>query len=227
MANYLIPIPSIKKWEGGLSKHAADNASANAVPDGSGYHTNKGITWATFIAMQSIVGYTATPELFYEMPESIWSGIFKKGYWDKVLGDTMRSQAVANLAAQIAWGSGAHRAGTSVQTVCNTLANGRGPSPTLVVDGAVGPKTLAQVNALTELDEMAFFNALYYHRLNYLKSLDDWAVFGNGWLNRYSEIYTFNVALISPSASSAGAAALVLLLTAAASIAAITYANNA
>ena len=45
MADYRLIIPFIKSKEGGLSKETSDTASADKVPDGSGYHTNKGITW--------------------------------------------------------------------------------------------------------------------------------------------------------------------------------------
>jgi hypothetical protein len=38
----------ILKWEGGLSKHPRDSAARHPLPDGSGYHTNKGITWRVF-----------------------------------------------------------------------------------------------------------------------------------------------------------------------------------
>jgi hypothetical protein len=39
----------ILKWEGGLSKHPRDSAARHPLPDGSGYHTNKGITWRVFV----------------------------------------------------------------------------------------------------------------------------------------------------------------------------------
>ena len=45
----------ILKWEGGLSKHPRDSAARHPLPDGSGYHTNKGITWRVF---RSIYGNT-------------------------------------------------------------------------------------------------------------------------------------------------------------------------
>jgi hypothetical protein len=67
MANYLLFVPVLKKYEGGLSKAKTDTASKNPVPDGSGYHTNKGITWSTFKAMAQTIDYTATPTLFYQM----------------------------------------------------------------------------------------------------------------------------------------------------------------
>jgi hypothetical protein len=55
----------IKKWEGGLSKDSRDQAAKDPVPDGSGYHTNIGITWqkaailqprSCFIKCQKIFG---------------------------------------------------------------------------------------------------------------------------------------------------------------------------
>ena len=46
----------ILKWEGGLSKHPRDSAARHPVPDGSGHHTNKGIT---FRLWASVHGSTA------------------------------------------------------------------------------------------------------------------------------------------------------------------------
>jgi hypothetical protein len=71
MADFTRIIPIIKQWEGGKSKAKTDRASAFPVPDGSGYHTNKGVTWETFLGSAKKVGYSPTIENFYKMPDSI------------------------------------------------------------------------------------------------------------------------------------------------------------
>jgi len=38
----------ILKWEGGLSKPPRDSAAPHPVPDCSGFHTNKGVTFRVF-----------------------------------------------------------------------------------------------------------------------------------------------------------------------------------
>ena len=103
MADYKIVVPHILKSEGGLSKNPNDNASAYPVPDGSGYHTNKGVTWLTFVNLAPKIGYAVSPKLFYEMPSDLWGQIFKQGYWNQFLGDTISAQAVANMFADGFW----------------------------------------------------------------------------------------------------------------------------
>jgi lysozyme family protein len=99
MANFnQVNLKYIKRWEGGLSKDPKDKASAFPVPDGSGHHTNKGVTWATFTGLASEVGYKATPQLFYNMPDNIWLAIYKIGYWNPVQGDKINSQGIAEAA---------------------------------------------------------------------------------------------------------------------------------
>jgi len=116
MANYRLIIPHILQSEGGLSKNPNDNASAYPVPDGSGYHTNKGVTWKTFVDLASKIGYTATPKLFYAMPSDIWGKIYKLGYWDQFRGDTIQAQAVANMFADGFWIGGGAKQVKAVQT---------------------------------------------------------------------------------------------------------------
>src|ERR1700690_3252638 len=103
MADYTKIIPLILEVEGGLSKSKADAASADPVPDGSGYHTNKGITWTTFKQAAPACGFIASPELFYSMPEYVWNAIFKNLYWDKISGDKINSQAIADTLVDWAW----------------------------------------------------------------------------------------------------------------------------
>jgi hypothetical protein len=71
----------ILKWEGGLSKHPRDSAARHPVPDGSGYHTNKGITWRVF---RSIYGSSQDAVVrFYRMTHDDFRGIYKL-YWNGV-----------------------------------------------------------------------------------------------------------------------------------------------
>ncbi len=84
MANYKNIIPFIQQQEGGLSKAITDTASAHPVPDGSGYHTNKGITWQTW---SGVFGTGADSiQRFYNMSEEDWETIYKKYYWDSING---------------------------------------------------------------------------------------------------------------------------------------------
>lgn len=184
----------ILKWEGGLSKRLDDKYAQWPVPDGSGYHTNKGVTWVTFKEMAARVGYQATPKLFYEMPVKIWLGIYKIGFWDPMKGDHVNSQAIAEFLADFAYHSGVGGATIQLQQYLNK--NGY----SLKVDGGFGPKTL---NALNELikkaGEKKVFEGIYNERWAFLKSLSA-AKANPGWFNRMADFYSYANDIIGKSA---------------------------
>lgn len=110
MANYKIPIPYIKKSEGGLSRALTDTASKNPSPyiyaGQTGWHTNKGITYTTFASLSTKLGYENNANNFLTMPDWIWEKIYKSAYWDPMAGDLYKSQAIANAVVDFAWASG-------------------------------------------------------------------------------------------------------------------------
>lgn len=143
MADHGHIIPFIRKWEGGKSRAATDLASRQRLPaELDGVHTNKGVTWTTFLAAAGACGYEPTAKLFLKMPDEIWERIWKREYWDAVRGDEIQSQAAADAVAWWRWMSGAE--GTRrVQRVLNA-----GFGAKLTADGVVGPMTLAAINAV-------------------------------------------------------------------------------
>lgn len=188
MADFKKAIPIVIRSEGGLSKDPTDRAAANPVPDGSGYHTNKGITWATFVGSAKKVGYTATPALFYQMPKNIWEGILKLMFWDTFKGDQLKSDSVAILLADWAFGSG-YYAVSNLQQVLN-----RAPFyKKLSEDGVMGPVTL---NATNSVNQSKLFELLQAERIDYIKQVikakpSDQKYY-NGWMD--DALYTYQQA---------------------------------
>jgi lysozyme family protein len=191
MANFQKQIPLIKVAEGGLSKDPTDYAAHWPVPDGSGYHTNKGVTWQTFSTMATKLGYVATPALFYQMPDDIWLKIYKVGYWDMVQGDKIDSQAVAGLLVEIAWGSGPGEAGRMTQVVLRNRGHNISIYP------SVGPLTLLGINDEIKKDEKGFYQALFNERMRILETLPDWPGHGEGWTIRMNKIFSSGIEWIS------------------------------
>lgn len=182
MADYKVPIPFIRKVEGGLSKAQTDSARFDPVPDGSGYHTNKGITWGTFKTLAPVIGYSATPKLFYEMPDWLWEKIFKVGYWDQVGGDYIKSQAIANTLADYAWGTGPGTAARRIQKLV-------GVKP----DGRIGP---ASIKAINKRKEKELFEALVLDKKNFYLTLPGQQANYKSWSNRLKQEEEFNSKLI-------------------------------
>ncbi len=182
MADYTKIIPLILQVEGGLSKSKADAASANPVPDGSDYHTNKGITWTTFNSCAAKCGFLATPELFYQMPSYVWNAIFKQMYWDVIMGDKINSQAVADSLVDWAWTSGPHTAVRKIQEFVKVQD-----------DGVMGFITLKAINDETanKLEEKAFNDSFSDYKLKWYLSLPHQEANYQGWQNRLTQIHNF------------------------------------
>lgn len=123
MAHNVTPLVIwIKSWEGGFSDD----------PDDKGGPTNNGITLATF---RSVYGRNKTVDDLKRMTDTQWEHIFRTKFWDRWQADRIVDINVAFFLVQWVWGSGVH--GIKIpQRILGTD-----------VDGVVGPKTLAAVNA--------------------------------------------------------------------------------
>lgn len=189
MANInAVNLDYIKRWEGGLSKLRGDQAAKDPVPDGSGYHTNKGVTWSTFKGLASKIGYVATPKLFYEMPFNIWLSIYKIGFWNPMNADNINNQIIAELLADWAWGSGPGIAAR--QTQLYLISKGY----KIAADGAFGPVSTKALNDLIKKQgAQKTYEEIFKYRVNWIKRLGSnpaYSEFLNGWLNRLSDFYT-------------------------------------
>ena len=175
MANYQNMIPFILKWEGGLSKNPNDFYAKYPV-DASGNHTNKGIAWKVFSAVYG-TGADAKKK-WYAMTPQDWSLFYKKLYWDKIQGDAIKSQRIADALVNWAWGSGISIPSKAIQRIVGVTA-----------DGSIGPKT---VKAINEGNEAQIFAKLQKANLDFFDSLTKqpkYAMFKKGWDNRLNDLY--------------------------------------
>lgn len=160
MANPKILQPFLLSWEGGYVNNPKDPGGA----------TNKGVTIATF---RSYYGKDKTVQDLKNITDEQWLHIFKVGYWDKWKADQIKSQSIANLCVDWVYNSGKHGI-TNVQKLLG-----------VTVDGIVGPKTLAALNAQ---DPQTFFKKLHAQREIFYRSLSTFKTFGTGWLRRNNSI---------------------------------------
>ena len=187
MADFKHLIPFILKAEGGLSKNTADTASKNPVPDGSGYHTNKGLTWTVFSGVFGI-GEDSVKR-FYTMNEDDWGTIFKKLYWDQTLGDQITSQRIADIICDWVWGSGKHYPEVDVQDI---LIHTFGAH--ITADGNFGPHTIEAINSV---DEQKLWDAIVEKRFWYLDQIvlahPSQGIWLKGWKNRMNNLIAFEM----------------------------------
>lgn len=161
-------IPFILRWEGGFVND----------PDDLGGATNKGITIGTFEAYCRKKGYPKpTVERLKNISDDDWYEIFKTMYWDRWLGDEIKSQPVANILIDWVWASGVHGI-KRPQTILG-----------VVPDGIVGAKTIAALNAAYP---ERLFEAIKADRTKFIdeicKARPKNEKYRKGWMNRINAI---------------------------------------
>lgn len=157
-AKFQVAIEEVLRNEGGYVNHPSD----------PGGETNFGITKRTYphLDIRNLTVQKAK-EIYYQ------------DWWLKGPYERITSQAIATKVFDTAVNTGAKRAFIFLQQACNNIGH------KLAVDGVIGPKTLAAVNAskcqllLAELkkEQLAYYTGLVAKR----PSL---GVFLRGWTNR-------------------------------------------
>lgn len=100
--------------------------------------------------------------------------LFKRDYWDKCKCDNM-PDALSIVVSDCAYNSGTTRANKILQECLGVTA-----------DGIIGPKTLG---AIEKQDLQKLLWKYHDNRLNFLKSLSTWEVYGKGWKDRVDKIH--------------------------------------
>lgn len=160
MADFKKYAPKLLQLEGGFVNH----------PEDKGGITNCGITLETF---RSFLGQDKTVKDLQSMSYGMWKEIIKAGYWDKVKGDEIENQSLAELIADWCVNSGL----SAIRKVQEVL----GCKP----DGIVGPITLSLINTSdAENLHERIWNARQQFYINIVKRNPRQKVFMNGWMNR-------------------------------------------
>ena len=164
MANCNKLAPFILRWEGGF---AFDKDDLGGI-------TNKGITLTTF---RSIFGKNKTANDLKRMTQAQWNVVFKSYFWDKWKADQIIDQNVANILVDWLWCSGAY----GIKIPQRVLG--------VSVDGIVGAKTIAAVNAT---DGKVLFDKIKEERISFIERICQTRPqnkkFENGWLNRINAL---------------------------------------
>jgi len=197
MAKFDSAIPYIQKAEGGLSRATTDTASLHPSPwtyqGKTGWHTNRGITYQTFVGMAPKVGYDISPENFFTMPDRIWLGIYKIGFWDPMPSDSLTSQAMANAVVDFAWASGV---GGATNQIKKWLYN------TYKINASSMSDIARAINGLTAQNEKVVFESFINHRKNFFLSLNQPAN-EKGWLARMDTLLNQGLQLVKDNPGTA------------------------
>jgi lysozyme family protein len=171
MASFDAYFPALLKHEGGFVDDPVDRGGA----------TNKGITMKTFqsCARQNL-GIDPTLDNLKALTDAQAAKIYKPMYWDKVRGDDIALQELANIVFDFQVNSGAHAA-KLLQRVLNDM----GATPPLTVDGSIGSGTMG---ALTGMDQKDVYRRYKQGRIDFYQDLvaqnPEQGRFLKGWLNR-------------------------------------------
>ena len=162
--------PWIFKWEGGFVND----------PDDLGGATNMGVTigaWKSCGYDKDGDGDIDVDDLHLLTREDVVNRVLKPHYWDRWKADDIKSQSVANILVDWVWASGVH----GIKIPQRLLG--------VTVDGIVGPKTLAAVNARNPRE---LFDMIKIARFDFIEDICRKRPANNkfkrGWMNRINDI---------------------------------------
>lgn len=163
MASFDQAIPLILKHEGGYIDDKDDLGGA----------TNRGIIFKIFKLYAEQLGLEPTKEALKTLTEAQAKQIYKLQFWDKMRGDAILDQQVANIIFD-----GFVNCGTNGIKIAQRVAG-------VDQDGVIGAKSLATINAAAPrilFDGIKDERIRYYHMIAERREKNK--KFLKGWLNR-------------------------------------------
>ena len=147
-----------------------DNAFTRLLGHEGGYSFNPAdpggeTMWGVTAAVARVNGYAGAMR---DLPQDTAKEIYRARYWDAIRADEL-PDSVRFDAFDAAVNSG-------VRTAIMWLQASAG----VAVDGALGPKTLAAVNAAGPMAAARFNGA----RLDAMTNMSEWPTFSRGWARR-------------------------------------------
>jgi len=159
------------KHEGGFSNHPSD-------PGGM---TNLGVTARVW---EEWVGHPVDEKQMKTLTPELVAPLYRKKYWNACRADELIS-GVDYAVFDFAVNSGVGRATKNLQTCVGLLP-----------DGGLGPVTVATVN-LYKADKLKTLVEEYCNsRLQFLKSLKTFPIFGAGWEKRVKEVQEVSLKML-------------------------------
>lgn len=192
MANFMTAYNIVAGHEGGYQKHPNDSGNYNSLDQLVG--TNWGISAPVY---EAYLDRPPSESDMRNMSKQTAANIYKSNFWDKIRGDQIQSQAVANIFFDGAVNHGR----TGVRIMQRVLG--------VAVDGIVGPVTLGKLNSFDPAKVYLSYKQArtnFYHQLS--REKPRLAVFLQGWLKRINSFTDFT----STAAKGTGIVSILLLL---------------
>jgi lysozyme family protein len=166
VASFDLFLPTLLRLEGGYVDDPSD----------PGGETNKGITMAVFRqCSHELLGLNPTSENLKSLTDSQAGIIYRAHYWNKMRGDEIQLQDLANIVCDFYVNAGTH-ATIMLQRILNSMG------AHVVEDGAIG---LASIQAMNGFNQADVYRQYKQGRINYYQSLGQrFPQFLQGWLNR-------------------------------------------
>lgn len=171
MASYELFKSSLERAEGGYQNLINDKGNYNSKGERVG--TNHGIS-AKFY--EKIIGRPPSIDDMKAITKFNAHLLFENEFWGKVRANDIQSQAVAEMIADHAINANPKVTAKMVQTTLNSSFD-----KSLVVDGAVGSKTIEAINSVNPIK---LFYKIGQERLSYYENLDDYKYFAKSWDSR-------------------------------------------
>lgn len=163
-------------------------------PNDKGGETYKGISrkrnpdWHGWIIVEECRKFTDFPKIL-ERDEHLQQyvyDLYKEQYWDKVAGDFIMSQDVAEELFDISVNMGVKTAVRFLQASINLLNKNQKSFPEIDIDGIIGVKTYSTLNRFcNEKSIIKCLNGFQWERYKDLCEKDETQeIFFEGWLKR-------------------------------------------
>ena len=151
MANFDIAYKRTEIYEGGYSNRSTDNG-------GETYRGISRVNWPQWTGWKIVDSLKTTanfPKSLDNTPalQDLVRQFYLANFWNKIQGDNIPLQDIANEVYDCAVNSGISRAITFLQTGLNVLNKNQTLYTDIVVDGSCGPGTLKILNAFLAVDK--------------------------------------------------------------------------